>query len=273
MKKGPITLERSWNMKRAINNEQTTNCVLNSDLIRELSDKNNEERESIPILELDEDVLRIIFMNNLPGFIAAKQVCVYVNKILPTLEDALIKYAKHIVEYDEDGEVTLEETRVCGVLHDIKNDAAHTSITYENGEIKTIEHKHYNRGKLHRVDGPAWYKRENGRTVYKAYYVNGVIHRDGRSAETKYRYFEFGCDPSVELKYYRMGLLHNSNGPAWILASKCGRLSHRFRKYYVNGVKHRDGGKPALTRYVMGDKTLKWYENGVLIRKTDIISH
>jgi hypothetical protein len=86
-------------------------------------------------------------------------------------------------------------------------------------------------------------------TGYKAYTLNGLLHRTNGPAR-------IGRNSS---SWYKHGKLHRINGPAVVTSTEC--------NWYRNGEIHRDGDLPAIECKV--DMSNWWFQHGRIHRDND----
>ncbi len=137
--------------------------------------------------------------------------------------------------------------------------------------------------KMHREDGPAL-QYKCACSIFIEWKMNGELHRNISIGEKVVgpAYIELDLPNKQNeilygiIKWYKHGVLHNGNiGPAVIKADIMivnnqviiKNNSHYVyaRKWYTNGLKHRNGGPAIITKYDNND-IKKWYIDGQLSR-------
>jgi antitoxin component YwqK of YwqJK toxin-antitoxin module len=145
---------------------------------------------------------------------------------------------------------------------------------------------------LHRYDGPAHTIWHQGVVISEAWYINGIIHRDGRLpgsskwnndgtlvSETWYINGELDYGSTYYLNgiiksemWYNVGQLdqedgelHRDDGPAIIRLNTAGTII--FEQWVRDGLIHRDDGPARITWHSNGAiKSDEWYINNKLHR-------
>jgi hypothetical protein len=247
MKIGPIILETSQIMKRA--NIQVTD---------------NESNRDLELCDLPNDILSVVFKDNLCGFILAKQLCSRFNDMLPDIESVAELWVETLTNFDEEEGVDIVETLVGGVHHSVNGKPSIVYLEYDDEEGIVLEELIFHRrGRMHREGGPAWAKAERGRIMFHNYYANGLKHRVGEPAVIQYVYAnDTDNDPAVESTFYHFGVIHNEYGPAIIKANNAMSLRYMCEMYYINGFLHRTDG-PASIECFNGEMVLRHYVDGV----------
>ena len=143
-----------------------------------------------------------------------------------------------------------------------------------------VHHSWMSDGMFWRIGGPALIERYSSSIVkvanatvkggpyeVKGYYPNGRINyiRRGFNGQLHgYPALSIYSDddvPDIELSYYyNNGVLHNIHGPAVD--------SQWFKKWYINGQLHREGGPAAIVYLDDNSKIEQWYTHGQLISQT-----
>lgn len=144
------------------------------------------------------------------------------------------------------------------------------------------------RGKIHNVGAPAIVRYSlHGNVKEEIWMENDQIHRDDKYAILTRNYL----DGTVSFTWYQLGLKHRENNPAVIIYNNAGVVvgyrwysygklhrvgapasidiyngnekSARAESWYIDGVQHRDGGLPAVTRCKYGTVIgQEWYQHG-----------
>ena len=153
-----------------------------------------------------------------------------------------------------------DDLPACDYVCDIENDAPDFKI-----ELRQHTLKWYQRGFLHRDDGPAVTKKTKIQRLNKN--KSGAPHK---------------CISSKYQEWYQRGRLHRDDGPAIISisnGSSCFRgkkpcdndspvsVEKKIKQYwYRRGFLHRDDDLPAV---IYSDGTQEWWQNGLRFRAND----
>ena len=101
-------------------------------------------------------------------------------------------------------------------------------------------------------------KKEKDGTKKIVWYKNGVIHNGNGPA-----FIRKGGGFDTVIQWYQNGVIHNDNGPAMITKTPSGKWT---KEWYKNGELHRDGDEPAI---INSENERHWYKNGQLHRDGD----
>jgi hypothetical protein len=106
-----------------------------------------------------------------------------------------------------------------------------------------------------------WRGYDDGHMI-EHYYRNGVLHRDDGPAFVMRD--ETGPSLPITEQYYRDGKLHRDDGPAvvWNYGT-----SGREEAHYRDGKLHREDGPAWIVHHVTGDVTEEYHHNGKLHRE------
>lgn len=91
------------------------------------------------------------------------------------------------------------------------------------------------------------------------WYKNGLIHRDDGPA-----YLKKDTRFNTIKKWYKNGLIHRDNDAAVVTRNSSGKI---IEEWHQNGELHRDGDKPAIINEEKNEK--QWYQHGLLHREDD----
>lgn len=182
-------------------------------------------------------------------------------------------YGPAKTNWDEHGSKVQEEWYLHGKLHR-KNGPARTMWW----EKITIEQEWYFKGERHRTDGPAR-NITRGALEISSWYYKGKLHRNNSNPAYVETYYGLNGWP-VNIKEYRykLGKLHNKNGPAIIMRYPNGNI--RTEQWWLNNELSRynpnddDYFLPVTIEYSAdGSITKKLYDqDGILVEDPVIVS-
>jgi hypothetical protein len=131
---------------------------------------------------------------------------------------------------------------------------------------------YYKNGKLDRDDGPAirclyncqchQYAEEQCPDecfMHREWYKKGVLHNDNGPAYIKIEPYQ----RSKIIIWYQHGKMHNLYGPSYILQNSDGYRYSGFKIWYCKGRKHRFNGPTMYTIFSDDDSPTEWYINDI----------
>jgi len=116
---------------------------------------------------------------------------------------------------------------------------------------------HYENGMLHRLDGPAFYSKNQISHKKEKWYKKGEFHREGGPAVIIHA-------EQIHEEYWVEGVKHRDGGPSVYHDSGHSGPSYQ---YWVNGKLHREDGPAKYYEYRDTDTWNEYWINGIKVSK------